>query len=78
MRNDYGCDDMAWLIESSDRPDTVRVAAHGKVYHLPVARFDNRKDLTTFVRGDRAKWRPEDVRALHDGLAGALRKLAPS
>lgn len=56
----------------------MRVAAHGKVYHLPVARFDNRKDLTTFVRGDRAKWRPEDVRALHDGLAGALRKLAPS
>ena len=77
MRNDYGCDDMAWLIETSDRPDTVRVEAHGKVYHLPVARFDNRKDLTTFVRGDRTRWRPEDVRALHDGLAGALRKLAP-
>ncbi len=78
MKNDYGCDDMGWLIDSSDKPGTVRVAAHGKTYHLPVARFDNRKDLTTFVRGDRAKWRPEDVRALHDGLAGALRKLAPS
>ena len=77
MRNDYGCDDMEWLIRESDRPDTVRIAAHRKVYHLPVARFDNRKDLTTFVRGDRAAWRPADVHALHEGLSAALRKLAP-
>ncbi len=77
MQNDYGCDDMEWLIQASDRPDTVRIAAHGKVYHLPVARFDNRKDLTTFVRGDAAAWRPADVQALHAGLAAALRKLAP-
>jgi hypothetical protein len=76
MENDYGCDDMEWLIERSDKPGTVKVAAHGKVFHLPVARFDNRKDLTTFIRGDRAKWKAEDVKALHDGLAGALRQLA--
>jgi hypothetical protein len=77
MRNDYGCDDMAWLIEHSDRPGTVRVEAHGKVYHLPVARFDNRKDLTTFVRGDRASWGAADVAALHAGLSAALKSLAP-
>jgi len=41
-----------------------------------VVRFDNRKDKTTFVRGDRAAWKPEDVAALHSGLAGALAKLA--
>lgn len=77
MLDEYGCDDMAHLIETADRPDTVRVAAHGKVYHLPIARFDNRRDLTTFVRADHTKWQTDDVRALHDGLAGALRKLVP-
>ena len=77
MLNDYGCDDMEWLIGMSNKPGTVRIAAHGTVFNIPVGRFDNRKDLTTFVRNDKAKWRPEEVKALHDGLAGALRRVAP-
>jgi hypothetical protein len=75
MLGDYGCDDMEWLIEHSDRPDTVRVETRGRVFHLPVARFDNRVDKTTFVRGDRSQWRPSEVRALHQGLAEALGRL---
>ena len=75
MLGDYGCDDMDWLLEHSDRPDTVRVEAHGRTWHLPVGRFDNRVDKTTFVRGDRAQWKEADVRALHDGLAGALARV---
>ena len=73
MLGDYGCDDMAWLLQQSDRPDTVRIEAHGRTWHLPVARFDNRVDKTTFVRADRAQWKEQDVRALHGGLAGGLR-----
>jgi hypothetical protein len=38
--------------------------------------FDNRKDKTTFVRVDRAEWKPDDVAALHGGLSEALAKLA--
>jgi hypothetical protein len=76
MLGDYGCDDMGWLIEHSDRPDTVRVETRGSVYHLPVARFDNRVDKTTFVRADRAAWPPAAVAALHTGLAEALSRLA--
>jgi hypothetical protein len=76
MLGDYGCDDMAWLLQQSDRPDTVRIEAYGRVWHLPVARFDNRADKTTFVRADRAQWKEEDVRALHDGLAEACGRLA--
>jgi len=75
MLGDYGCDDMAWLLEHSDRPDTVKIEAYGRVWHLPVARFDNRVDKTTFVRAERAEWREPDVRALHDGLAEALGRL---
>jgi hypothetical protein len=76
MLGDYGCDDMAWLIESSDRPDTVRVEAHGRAWRLPVARFDNRVDRTTFVRGPRDAWKPADEAALHEGLKGAFARLA--
>jgi hypothetical protein len=76
MLGDYGCDDMSWLIESSGRPDAVKVATRGATYFLPIARFDNRTDKTTFVRGNRAKWKKDDVAALHRGLSEALAKLA--
>ena len=76
MLGDYGCDDMEWLIQHSDRPDTVRIETHGRAYNLPVARFDNRVDKTTFVRAERSAWKPADVGALHEGLAGAFRRLA--
>jgi hypothetical protein len=75
MLGDYGCDDMAWLIEHSDRPDTVCVETRGRRFHLAVARFDNRVDKTTFVRADRSAWKPADVAALHAGLADATGRL---
>ena len=76
MLGDYGVDDMEWLMGNSGRPDTVRVEKDGKSYHLPIARFDNRQDKTTFVRADHAQWNPRDVDALHRGLAEALDRLA--
>jgi hypothetical protein len=75
MLGDYGCDDIEWLLKQSDRPDTVRVETRGKVFYLPLARFDNRKDLTTFVRKEPAKWTDEEVRALHAGLRDAFEHL---
>ena len=75
MLGDYGCDDMEYLIEQSERPDTITIHAHGTTYHLPVARFDNRDDKTTFVRATHSKWKAEQVRMLHEGLAGATAKL---
>ena len=75
MLGDYGCDDMEWLIQHSDRPDTVKVEARGRVHHLPVARFDNRVDKTTFVRAEPGEWRMEDVDALHAGLAASFKRL---
>jgi hypothetical protein len=76
MYGDYGTDDMEWLIQQSDRPDTVRIETRGKTHYIPVARFDNRVDKTTFVRAERAAWKPADVAALHAGLQGAFEKLA--
>ena len=76
MYGDYGCDDMEWLIQQSDREGTVQIETRGRTHYLPVARFDNRVDKTTFVRAERSLWKPADVAALHAGLAGGFEKLA--
>jgi hypothetical protein len=89
MLGDYGCDDLEYLIGQSDRPDTIKVErvveetdAAGKrhyrmkQWYVPVARFDNREDLTTFVREDKALWKGDDVERLHQGLRSALATLA--
>ncbi len=75
MRNDYGSCDMAWLIEHADHPDTIRIEAHGRTFHLPVARFDNRVDRTSFLRDDPATWPDARVRDLHEALAGPMARL---
>ena len=84
MLGQYGTDDMAWLMEQSHRPGTIRVERvvpvgdryETKVYHLPVGRFDNRSDLTSFIREDQKLWKPEDVNAIHSGLKQAFDQLA--
>lgn len=83
MLGQYGCDDMGYLLAQSDRPGTVRVerlVEHGgryetRVFHLPVGRFDNREDLTTFVRAPREAWAPADVTRLEAGLKPAFAAL---
>jgi len=83
MLGQYGTDDMAWLMEQSDKPDTVKVERivevgerfETKVYYLPAARFDNRQDKTSFVRKPQAQWKPEEIKPLHEGLAGALQTI---
>jgi len=82
MLGQYGCDDMAYLLEQSDRPGTIRVdrlMEEGNRYvtrtwHIPAARFDNRQDLTTFVRAPREDWKQEDVAAIHAGLKETFRQ----
>jgi len=76
MLGDYGTDDMGHLIEASDRPGTVCVETRGKTFHLPVARFDNRRDLTTFIREDPSEWPKESTEAIRDELKRALGELA--
>lgn len=78
MLGEYGCDDMDWLEANAKKSGTVPVRTRGKIFHLPIARFDNRVDKTSFIRDDAEDWKPEDVQAVHEGLRGALDKLAAS
>lgn len=84
MLEEYGCDDMEYLINQSDKANTVRIDKlinDGKrfemVHHyIPVAFFDNSADLTTFVRQPKEKWAAEDVKKIHEGLKTALANCA--
>ncbi len=78
MLGEYGCDDMDWLVAQARTPGTVPVTAHGKEYALPVARFDNRVDRTSFVREEPEAWDADAVRALHEGLRDGLQALYKS
>jgi hypothetical protein len=80
MLSQYGCDDMAYLTSISGKPNTITVERlfeekgnwRARTFHLPVAIFDNRKDLTTFVREDKASWKSSDVQAIHSELKRAM------
>lgn len=80
MLGQYGTDDMAWLLEQSDRPGCIkvdRIVVEGgfyktRAFYLPAARFDNRADLTTFIRRPRERWEQGEVAAIHAGLKTAF------
>jgi len=85
MLGEYGCDDMDWLVAQSSRPDTVKVErpvealndAGERVYkmktwNLPIGRFDNRVDKTSFIRNPRDQWTQEQIRGVHEGLKTAF------
>ena len=62
MIHDYGCDDIAWLRENSEKENTVTVKAFDRTYHLPIGVFSNMPDRTTFLRDYPEKWDPELVK----------------
>ena len=75
MLQDYGCDDIEYLLANAEIPGTVTVKSHGEVFHLPVARFDNRQDLTTFLRKPAEEWLAEEVEPLEKALKSATDEL---
>jgi hypothetical protein len=66
---------MEWLEKNSEVPGTITVANAGKKYHLPIGRFDNRVDKTSFLRVPKAEWPAEQVKAVRDGIKSATDKL---
>jgi len=76
MTKEYGTDDVEWLMENSDRPDTIAVSAHGRVFRIPIVRFDNRVDRTSFLRADPAGWDHQLVAALKSSLVDSFGRLA--
>jgi len=68
MINDYGCDDMAYLLEHSEVKNTVTINAYGKTWHVPAGVIDNRSDMTSFLRADAKEWKKEDLDTITNAL----------
>ncbi|MFA6433908.1 MAG: hypothetical protein WCW52_04370 [Elusimicrobiales bacterium] len=75
MLNDYGCDDMDYLEKNSEVPGTITVSSRGGKFHLPIGRFDNRVDKTSFLRAEKKDWDPGMVAAVTSGIKSATDKL---
>jgi hypothetical protein len=75
MYGDYGCDDIQWLLDHSEKPNTITVERDGRTHHLPLGRFDNREDKTTFIRAPRSEWRQEDIARLRAAMQKAFAEL---
>ena len=75
MLNDYGCDDIAWLMESAGKPDTIEVERVDRNFQVPAAVFDNRGDLTSFLRAEPADWPAGRLEALRERLESSFSRL---
>ncbi len=73
---DYGMDDLGWLCDTSPVPGRIAVTEGDLAALIPIARFDNRVDRTSFLRAAPEEWPPDRVAHLHRDLAAALTTLA--
>ena len=70
MRGDYGVDDLMWLLAQGGG-GLVVVETEDQRFALPTGVFDNRGDLTSFLRADHADWSRFEVQQLHRELVNA-------
>jgi hypothetical protein len=76
LDQEYAACDMAHLMETSDVLGTIAIEHHsGEVFQVPAERFDNRADLTTFLREDPTTWKDDDVKALQAQIKPACDRL---
>ena len=70
MRNDYGTDDLIALLAEGGGSFVVVEKGDNK-FALPTGVFDNRNDLTSFLRQDQNEWSQFELRQLHRELVNA-------
>ena len=70
MRNDYGTNDLMWLLAAGGG-SFVFVEKGDERFGLPTGVFDNRNDLTSFLRADEDDWSLFETRQLHRELVNA-------
>jgi hypothetical protein len=72
MLNDYGCDDMQYLLEHTEVKDTVTVKNYGRTWHVPAGVIDNRSDMTSFLRADAKEWKKQDIDTITNALKATV------
>lgn len=77
MRNDYGTDDLMWLLAAGGG-SFVFIEKGEQRFGLPTGVFDNRNDLTSFLRGDPDEWSQFQLNQVHRELVNATAGLRTS
>ncbi|CAL6053168.1 Conserved_hypothetical protein [Hexamita inflata] len=72
MVNEYGTDDVDYLLSVTEKKDCLTIHRDGKAYFVKIGRFDNREDKTTPFRKPQAQWKPEEVESMKAGMIAAL------
>lgn len=70
MRGDYGVDDLMWLLAAGGG-SSVLVDKGDTQFAIPTGVFDNRADLTSFLRDEPENWSRFEVQQLHRELINA-------
>lgn len=70
MRREYGIDDLMWLLAAAGGSCVV-VEKGDERFALPTGVFDNRTDLTSFLRSDPKRWSAFKLRRVHNELSHA-------
>lgn len=71
MLGDYGCDDMEYLRENSEVPETITIKKNEETWHIPIGVFDNRVDKTSFLRQDKELWSEENIEDMTESIREA-------
>ena len=71
MRKEYGTDDLMWLLAQGGG-SFVFVEKGEERFGIPTGVFDNRADLTSFLRADPGDWSQVEIRQLHRELVNAI------
>jgi hypothetical protein len=70
LRNDYGTDDLMWLLALGGG-SFVFIEGGEERFAIPTGVFDNRADLTSFLRAEPNEWSQFEIRQLHRELVNA-------
>lgn len=71
MLGEYGCDDMEYLRNQTEKEDTLTIEAYDKKYFLPIGVFDNRVDQTSFLREDKETWSEDAIAKMTESIKNA-------
>ena len=71
MLNEYGCDDMTYLLEHTEVPRTITIKKESGTWNIPIGIFDNRVDKTSFLRSDKSNWSEHQVYELTENIKDA-------
>ncbi len=77
MYNDYGCDDINWMMDNSDRKNFIYVIKNeDQKYYIPISILENMTDDTSFIHKDESLWKKESIDKFHKSLKDSLEGLS--